>query len=68
MYDKKTGGNILQWPVEEVESLRSDSFEFNDVKLAPGSITPLQVNSPSQVCLFFFFFFQKYSYNNLVWI
>ncbi|KAH6804163.1 Glycosyl hydrolases family 32 protein [Perilla frutescens var. frutescens] len=48
VFDKKTGSNILQWPVEEVESLRSKSIEFNDVKLAPGSIVPLSVDSSSQ--------------------
>ncbi|KAH6755811.1 Glycosyl hydrolases family 32 protein [Perilla frutescens var. hirtella] len=48
VFDKKTGSNILQWPVEEVESLRSKSVEFNDVKLAPGSIVPLSVDSSSQ--------------------
>ncbi|KAK4431625.1 Beta-fructofuranosidase, soluble isoenzyme I [Sesamum alatum] len=49
VFDQKTGSNILQWPVEEVESLRSDSFEFNDVKLGPGSIVPLKVDSASQL-------------------
>ncbi|XP_057798357.1 beta-fructofuranosidase, soluble isoenzyme I-like isoform X3 [Salvia miltiorrhiza] len=49
--DKETGKNILQWPVEEVESLRSDSVEFNDVKLAPGSLIPLTLDSPSQLDL-----------------
>ncbi|GFP88262.1 beta-fructofuranosidase soluble isoenzyme i [Phtheirospermum japonicum] len=51
VFDKKTGSNILQWPVEEIESLRSDSVEFNDVKLGPGSITPLKVDSASQLDL-----------------
>ncbi|CAA0834590.1 Acid beta-fructofuranosidase 4- vacuolar [Striga hermonthica] len=49
--DKKTGSNLLQWPVEEVESLRSDSVEFNDVKLGPGSVTLLKVDSASQLDL-----------------
>ncbi|KAL8539585.1 hypothetical protein ACS0TY_001263 [Phlomoides rotata] len=48
VFDKKTGNNILQWPVEEVESLRSSSVEFKDVTLVPGSIIPLEVHSPSQ--------------------
>ncbi|KAL6509439.1 Beta-fructofuranosidase, soluble isoenzyme I [Orobanche gracilis] len=51
VFDKKTGNNILQWPVKEIESLRSDSVEFNDVKLGPGSITPLKVDSASQLDL-----------------
>ncbi|KAG8381496.1 hypothetical protein BUALT_Bualt06G0127900 [Buddleja alternifolia] len=49
VFDKKTGTNVIQWPVEEVESLRSDSVEFNDIKLGPGSITPLKVDSASQL-------------------
>ncbi|KAI3471051.1 hypothetical protein Pfo_027714 [Paulownia fortunei] len=48
VFDQKTGSNILQWPVEEVESLRSDSVEFN-VKLGPGSIVPTVVDSASQL-------------------
>ncbi|XP_020546920.1 beta-fructofuranosidase, soluble isoenzyme I-like isoform X1 [Sesamum indicum] len=48
LFDPKTGNNILQWPVEEVESLRSDSFEFN-VKLEPGSVVPIEVDSGSQL-------------------
>lgn len=55
VFDQKTGKNIVQWPVEEVESLRSTSVEFKDVNLVPGSIIPLKdVHSPSQVsrCLF----------------
>nr|ADF27779.1 soluble acid invertase 1 [Phelipanche ramosa] len=51
LFDKKTGSNILQWPVEEIESLRSDIVEFNDVKLRPGSVTPLKVGSASQLDL-----------------
>ncbi|KAL2227201.1 UNVERIFIED_CONTAM: Beta-fructofuranosidase, soluble isoenzyme I [Sesamum indicum] len=49
VFDQKTGSNILQWPVEEVESLRSDSFEFNDVRLGPGSVVPLAVDSASEL-------------------
>ncbi|KAL0403065.1 UNVERIFIED_CONTAM: Beta-fructofuranosidase, soluble isoenzyme I [Sesamum radiatum] len=48
VFDQKTGSNILQWPVEEVESLRSDSLEFN-AKLEPGSVVPIEVDSGSQL-------------------
>ncbi|KAL0452571.1 UNVERIFIED_CONTAM: Beta-fructofuranosidase, soluble isoenzyme I [Sesamum latifolium] len=48
VFDQKTGNNILQWPVEEVESLRSDSLEFN-AKLEPGSVVPIEVDSGSQL-------------------
>ncbi|KAL0359029.1 UNVERIFIED_CONTAM: Beta-fructofuranosidase, soluble isoenzyme I [Sesamum angustifolium] len=43
-----SGSNIIQWPVEEVESLRSDSLEFN-AKLEPGSVVPIEVDSGSQL-------------------
>ncbi|XP_051143562.1 beta-fructofuranosidase, soluble isoenzyme I-like [Andrographis paniculata] len=49
VFDQKTGRNILQWPVEEVESLRSESFEFKDVRLGPGSITPVTIETMSQL-------------------
>ncbi|XP_075484363.1 LOW QUALITY PROTEIN: acid beta-fructofuranosidase AIV-18-like [Primulina tabacum] len=49
VFDEKTGSNILQWPVKEVESLRSDGVEFKDVNLGPGSITPLEIDSGSQL-------------------
>lgn len=52
VFDKKTGTDVLQWPVEEVESLRKESVEL-DVKLGPGSIVPVAVDSASQVSDFF---------------
>lgn len=50
VFDKKTGTNILQWPVEEVEKLRLNSTEFDNVKLEPGSIVPLNISPATQVC------------------
>lgn len=49
MFDKKTGSNIIQWPVEEVESLRLGSTEFNGVLLEPGSVVELDVGTATQV-------------------
>lgn len=49
VFDKKTGNNILQWPVEEVESLRSEGNEFRKVELEPGSLVPLKISSATQV-------------------
>nr|CAA53098.1 beta-fructofuranosidase [Daucus carota] len=49
VFDKKTGTNILQWPVKEVESLRSRSYEINDVELKPGSLVPLKISSAAQL-------------------
>lgn len=52
VFDKKTGNSILQWPVEEVESLRSESHNFDKLKLEQGSVLPLNIGSASQVYLF----------------
>lgn len=49
VFDQKTGTNILQWPVKEVESLRSRSYEIDDVELKPGSLVPLKISSSAQL-------------------
>lgn len=51
VFDKKTGTNILQWPVKEVETLRLKSNEFDKVELKPGSLVPLKIGSATQVYL-----------------
>ncbi|KAK6947610.1 Glycosyl hydrolase family 32, C-terminal [Dillenia turbinata] len=33
LFDKKTGSNVLQRPVEEIESLRTNSTKFNNIEL-----------------------------------
>ncbi|WOL13670.1 beta-fructofuranosidase 1-like [Canna indica] len=43
VFDVKTGSNLIQWPVEEVESLRMSSRKYGNIKLVPGSIFPLDV-------------------------
>lgn len=48
-YDKKTGSNLITWPVAEVDNLRSNNNEFNKVVVKPGSIVPLEVGSATQV-------------------
>lgn len=48
-YDNATGANILQWPVEEIESLRINSTYFEDIELGPGSIVPLDIGTATQV-------------------
>ncbi|QHO19881.1 hypothetical protein HN873_035984 [Arachis hypogaea] len=47
--DRKTGSNLIQWPVEEVNSLRLRSSEFKDLKAKPGSVVPLQVETATQL-------------------
>lgn len=49
LLDKKTGSNVIQWPVEEVERLRSNSTEFSNVVLGPGSVVPLNVGPATQL-------------------
>lgn len=49
LYDRKTGSNLLQWPIEEVESLRLSSREFIDTELDAGSIVPLDVGRATQL-------------------
>ncbi|XP_052726087.1 acid beta-fructofuranosidase isoform X2 [Vigna angularis] len=47
--DKKTGSSLLQWPVAEVESLRLGSNEFENLKVKPGSVVPLEVGTAAQL-------------------
>ncbi|XP_059629444.1 beta-fructofuranosidase, soluble isoenzyme I-like [Cornus florida] len=49
LFDNKTGTNLLHWPVEEVESLRLNSTEFNEVEVEPGSVVPLNITSATQL-------------------
>ncbi|KAK1430549.1 hypothetical protein QVD17_13368 [Tagetes erecta] len=46
--DPLTGSNLVQWPIEELDKIRSNLIEFNDVKLEPGSLVPLSVGPTSQ--------------------
>lgn len=52
LFDNKTGKNIIQWPVEEIETLRlGNSSEFSEVLVEAGSIVPLDIGSATQVCV-----------------
>ncbi|XP_031268114.1 acid beta-fructofuranosidase 1, vacuolar-like [Pistacia vera] len=51
-FDNKTGTNILQWPVEEIESLRYNSKEFEKIVIEPGSIVPLDIGTATQLDIF----------------
>ncbi|KAL0927636.1 hypothetical protein M5K25_001828 [Dendrobium thyrsiflorum] len=46
LFDSKTGRNLLFWPVEEVNFLRTKSYEFSSIDVLPGSIVPL--NMPAE--------------------
>ncbi|XP_020217882.1 acid beta-fructofuranosidase isoform X2 [Cajanus cajan] len=47
--DQKTGSNLLQWPVAEVESLRLRSDEFENLTVKPGSAVPLEIGTAAQL-------------------
>ncbi|KAJ3680370.1 hypothetical protein LUZ60_016648 [Juncus effusus] len=49
VYDKKTGTNLIQWPVEEVETLRLDATNFTNITISPGSVVPLDIGSATQL-------------------
>uniref|UniRef100_A0A5B7B3S6 Putative soluble acid invertase 2 n=1 Tax=Davidia involucrata TaxID=16924 RepID=A0A5B7B3S6_DAVIN len=49
LFDNTTGTNLLHWPVEEVERLRFNSTEFQDVEVGPGSVVPLNISSATQL-------------------
>ncbi|KAL3498677.1 hypothetical protein ACH5RR_041409 [Cinchona calisaya] len=59
LLDKKTGSNVLQWPVEEVEKLRLNSKTFDDVEIKTCSIVPLDVGCASQLDILAEFEFDK---------
>ncbi|KAL5214745.1 hypothetical protein ABZP36_003897 [Zizania latifolia] len=48
LLNTKTGSNLLQWLVVEVENLRMHGKKFNDVVVSPGSIMPLDVSKATQ--------------------
>ncbi|GLT54454.1 hypothetical protein SLA2020_276520 [Shorea laevis] len=52
LFDNKTGTNILQWPVEEVESLRLNSTDFDGVLVEPGSVVELDIGTATQLDIF----------------
>ncbi|GKV33783.1 hypothetical protein SLEP1_g42242 [Rubroshorea leprosula] len=49
LFDNKTGTNIVQWPVEEVKSLRLNGMVFEEVVVGPGEIVQLDVGSATQL-------------------
>ncbi|XP_057453793.1 beta-fructofuranosidase, soluble isoenzyme I-like isoform X2 [Lotus japonicus] len=52
LFDNKTGTNLLLWPVEEIESLRLSSVEFEGVLVEPGSVVPLNITQATQLDIF----------------
>ncbi|XP_061356225.1 beta-fructofuranosidase, soluble isoenzyme I-like isoform X2 [Gastrolobium bilobum] len=52
LFDNKTRTNLLLWPVEEIESLRVSSDEFEGVVVKPGSTVPLNITLATQLDIF----------------
>ncbi|KAI3813034.1 hypothetical protein L1987_17748 [Smallanthus sonchifolius] len=49
LLDKKTQSNIIQWPVEEINALRTNATVFNNLVMEAGSLVPLYLPTASQL-------------------
>lgn len=49
LFDKKTRSSLVLWPIEEIESLRISSDEYEGVVITPGSVVPLNITQATQV-------------------
>ncbi|KAL8200840.1 hypothetical protein R6Q57_012179 [Mikania cordata] len=49
LLDKKTQSNIIQWPVEEINGLRTNATVFKNLVLEAGSLVPLDLPAASQL-------------------
>jgi sucrose:sucrose fructosyltransferase len=47
--DTKTRSNLLQWPVEEVETLRKNSTDLSGITIDHGSVFPLNLHRATQL-------------------
>lgn len=49
LLDTKTGTNLLQWPVVEVETLRMRGKSFDGIAVERGSVVPIDVGKATQL-------------------
>nr|AAB71136.1 acid invertase [Asparagus officinalis] len=49
LYDLRTGSNLITWPIEEVESLRSNLHDFSGITIDKGSTFHLDVHGAAQL-------------------
>ncbi|CAM0153127.1 unnamed protein product [Urochloa decumbens] len=49
LLDTKTGTNLVQWPVEEVETLRTNSTDLSGITVDYGSVFPLNLRRATQL-------------------
>ena len=57
-FDNKTKANIIQWPIEEIDELRSVELVVDNQLLQPGSVVEIETAEAAQVlnrCLGVFF-------------
>ena len=47
--DEKTRANLIQWPVEEIETLRINSTDLSGVTIDHGSVFPLPLRRATQL-------------------
>ncbi|XP_065871286.1 acid beta-fructofuranosidase 1, vacuolar-like isoform X2 [Euphorbia lathyris] len=65
LFDNKTGTNVIQWPVDEIETLRLNSSDFDDILIPPGSVVPIDIGSATQLDIFAEFETQVISESNV---
>ncbi|TVU33703.1 hypothetical protein EJB05_25536 [Eragrostis curvula] len=49
LFDTKTRSNLLQWPVEEVETLRKNATDLSGITIDYGSVFPLNLHRATQL-------------------
>nr|CAA66237.1 invertase 5 [Tulipa gesneriana] len=49
LFDQKTGSNLLLWPVEEVERLRTSRQDFENIDIGIGAVVPLDIGKAIQL-------------------
>uniref|UniRef100_A0ACD5XEF8 Uncharacterized protein n=1 Tax=Avena sativa TaxID=4498 RepID=A0ACD5XEF8_AVESA len=47
--DKKTRTNLIQWPVEEIETLRKNATDLSGITVAAGSVVRLPLHQGAQL-------------------
>nr|UHU35849.1 vacuolar invertase 1 [Paeonia suffruticosa] len=47
--DTKTGSNLLQWPVEEINGLRMGRTDFDNVEVPAGTVLSLDIGETTQL-------------------
>ncbi|XP_037425046.1 sucrose:sucrose 1-fructosyltransferase-like [Triticum dicoccoides] len=47
--DEKTRMNLLQWPVEEIDTLRHNATNFGSITIGTGSVVPLHLHQAAQL-------------------